>query len=581
MAAVGRTIDVAEPNAEVVLTLAQLPRTPEVISRNGCQIASCEQGGTVHAVALIEPSPGTEFAIHGRDVGLSFPKGQQSRAKWLYFSGAKDQWQSFVELVQRSGPPEPLATLKTPGPRLWGDPLVTKGQLASNIGEAPYGIDTITVPYENPHKALFFITGLDFFSDGDAALCTAHGDVWLVSGLDESLEQVTWQRFATGLYQPLGIEIVDGKVIVLGRDQLTRLHDRNQDGEADFYESFNHDLRITGQDHAFAMRLETDSEGNFYFLKSGGGPHGSALLKVSPDGSKLDVMARGFRHPYGMGIGPGDEITVADNEGNWVPSSKIDLIRAGGFYGYLGNRKKAPAGLTPERPLCYIPKVADNSCGGQVWVTSDRWGDYHRGEMLHLSWGRCTLHAVLREKVQQTWQAATVQFPDLTFLAGPGEGAFHPIDGQLYVVGLDGWQTGAAVDGSFQRVRFTGAPIYMPAAFHVHENGIRIRFTQPLDAESTVQTSNYRVEQWNYKWLSTYGSFHYSVRNPGTIGHDSLTVESAHVLPDGKTVFLAIPGLQPVDQLHVHTDIRSADGTSLQFDLYSTVNALGPPVEAP
>ena len=117
------------------------------------------------------------------------------------------------------------------------------------------------------------------------------------------------------------------------------------------------------------------------------------------------------------------------------------------------------------------------SSGGQVWNTSDRWGTYHQGGMLHLSWGRCTLHAVLEDKVGQVPQAATVRFPDLTFLSGSGEAAFSPSDGQLYVVGLNGWQTGAESDGSFQRVRYSGRPIHMPSAFEPCEDGIKLTFS--------------------------------------------------------------------------------------------------------
>ena len=166
--------------------------------------------------------------------------------------------------------PPDLAALKTPGGRRWGEPLVTRGELAAE-SELPYVVDRIPPPRDNPFNALFFLAGLDFFPNGDAAVCTVHGDVWIVRGLDAELKEVTWQRFATGLYQPLGLEVVDGKVIVLGRDQLTRLHDENGDGEADFYESFNHDLVILGQPHAYVMRLERTPDGSFVFLKSGEG----------------------------------------------------------------------------------------------------------------------------------------------------------------------------------------------------------------------------------------------------------------------------------------------------------------------
>ena len=57
------------------------------------------------------------------------------------------------------------------------------------------------------------LTGFDFYADGRrAAVCTWDGDVWLVDGLDlPARENLTWQRIASGLFQPLGLKIVDGQ----------------------------------------------------------------------------------------------------------------------------------------------------------------------------------------------------------------------------------------------------------------------------------------------------------------------------------------------------------------------------------
>ena len=89
----------------------------------------------------------------------------------------------------------------------------------------------------------------------------------------------------------------------MGRDQITRLHDRNSDGEADFYENFNNDAQVTEHFHEFAMGLQTDDKGNFYYAKSARHaktalvPHHGTLLKVSSDGSNTKILARGFRAP--------------------------------------------------------------------------------------------------------------------------------------------------------------------------------------------------------------------------------------------------------------------------------------------
>ena len=140
-------------------------------------------------------------------------------------------------------------------------------------------MDTLTDPVGNPWLAQIRLTGFDFFPDDDrAAVCAWDGDVWLVSGLNQiaangtesgtSTNQLTWQRIATGLFQPLGLKIVDGKIYVGCRDQIAILHDLNDDGETDFYECFNHDHQVTDHFHEFAMDLQTDAEGNFYYAKA-------------------------------------------------------------------------------------------------------------------------------------------------------------------------------------------------------------------------------------------------------------------------------------------------------------------------
>ena len=85
-------------------------------------------------------------------------------------------------------------------------------------------VDTIELPFATRGKPPV-LRRPRFFPDGTAMLCTMQGDVWRVDGLDEKLEHVRWRRFATGLHQALGLVVAEGKVYVLGRDQITRLRD--------------------------------------------------------------------------------------------------------------------------------------------------------------------------------------------------------------------------------------------------------------------------------------------------------------------------------------------------------------------
>jgi glucose/arabinose dehydrogenase len=202
-------------------------------------------------------------------------------------------------------------------------------------------VDRLAEPVPNPWNADTFFGGFDFFSDGRAAVCTMQGEVWIVSGIDDSLKHLSWRRFASGIFQGLGLRIVNDQIYVLGRDQITRLHDLNGDGEADFYENFNNDTILSANPAEYCLDLQTDSTGSFFFGKAAPWlpdtttPHQGVLFHVSPDGSRSEVYATGLRAQNGMAIGPHDEITISDNQGHWMPACKLNLIQRGGFYGMV------------------------------------------------------------------------------------------------------------------------------------------------------------------------------------------------------------------------------------------------------
>lgn len=325
---------------------------------------------------------------------------------------------------------------------------------------------------------------------------------------------------------------------------------------------------------------EADAEGNFYFLKSGSAatPHGGTLLKVSANGKTIEPIATGFRHPNGIGLSPDGVLTAADNEGNWVPSTRIDRIWPGKFCGYMDTHHRAEPPETYDQPLCWLPRSLDSSAGGQVWVPEGQWGPLS-GMMLHLSYGHCTLNLVLQEEVDGLWQGGATAFPLPRFLSGVCRGRFHPTDGTLWVCGLDGWQTAAVEDGCLQRVRYTGEPVSLPIELSAHANGLRLSFARPVDRETASNPANYSLEQWQYRWTRRYGSEEYSVRDPDTIGHDPLTVRRAVVSDDGQSVFLEVPDLGPVMQMRIQAGLRAADGSPLPVDIYNTIHKLGPQVE--
>ena len=473
----------------------------------------------------------------------------------------------FEAIAARSDPAENLSDLAKPAAPRWADVLTTKGQVSAVA--APYVVDTITVPFENPWKSLLFLAGHDFLPDGRAIVASIHGDIWLVTGINDKLEKITWRRFATGLYQPMGVKILGNRIYILGRDQITQLHDRNNDGEADHYECFSNLINTSMGGHDYAACLETDRAGNFHYID----PRG--VHRISADGRRIETLATGFRNPNGMSVGPTDEITAAPQEGNWTPSSLIALIKPGAkepYFGFGGPR------ITPDRPLGYdlpllfVPHHVDNSSGGQVWVTSDKWGPL-KGQMLNLSFGMCTAHLVLRDEAGPQPQGLIVPLK-IRCSSGIMRGRFSPHDGQLYVSGLRGWQTNAVHDGCFQRIRYTGKKVNLPIAWRAEQGALVLTFAEPLDRELAEDPAGYAVEQWNYQYTGNYGSKEYSANHPGVEGHDAVKVKSAKLSSDGKSVRLSLPDLKPVQQFKVKYDLESADGQTVRGEAFGTIHEL-------
>ena len=363
-----REMEIGPSHKTIRIALAKSPTSPSTLPANSSdyvpQLGCTLKGDTASAeLSNVDGEFQLKIAPHDETIRV---------AAYLYAADNAAEKQIKDESFD-------LHKLCTGGDANWPKTLETKGTLGT--GDHPYVVDTITVPEENPYKSWMRFGGMDFFADGHrAAVCTWSGDVWIVSGIDDKLDHVTWKRFAAGLFQPLGLKIVKDEVYVLGRDQITRLHDLNGDGEADQYENFNNDVMAAESFHEFNFDLQCDSKGYFYFSKAGavnpGGrgwqritPHNGTILRVSPDGKDFEVYATGLRAPNGTSMGPHDEITVADNQGTWVPVCRLDMVSKGSFLGVPDNSHLTPA---PDRttatrsagspiPMSTIPAAA--GCG--------------------------------------------------------------------------------------------------------------------------------------------------------------------------------------------------------------------------
>jgi cytochrome c5 len=560
----------------------------------------------------------------GHQMALFIPPSNRAQIVKIYrMSGqGETQYNAFSRylLEEQMEPIEDPELYTHGGERVWDQSIVTKGQ--QNIGRPhydpvhygkpdqnapehlvtipenyPYTVDQILLPFDNPWGSWIRPTGFDFFHDGRAVISTYAGDVWVAEGIDEDLDEIIWQRIATGLYDPMGVKIKDGQIYVICRDRIMRLNDLNGDGETDFYESFFADTDVSDVPvQAYNFSLETDQEGNFLYAKAGqytNNDEPGNLIRVSPDGLTQESVAIGFRAPNGVTVDPENRIYVSDNQGTWMPANKISLVEEGGFYGYIPtiNRGATQPGpkeyqmrsdnaiypdevlpLRFDEPIIWMPQAFDNSPGNGAW-SSNEWGPL-ADRLIWTSFGKGWAYQVLMDEVDGIHQAAVSALP-FQFESGTQRAAVNPYDGQYYLLGVTGWDDAfAGMYGSFDRIRYTGGKGFVLDSVKVRPQGVALTFNQTLNKKKAASVENYRLKQWNYRWQERYGSEDWSVKNPDQTGKDDVTVQEAEVMADGRTILLKIPDseLQPVDQMRIEFNVQSEEGMEYVDTIYLTIH---------
>lgn len=478
----------------------------------------------------------------------------------LLFGESKSAVQKAMTEVKSE--PSSLVKISKQRAKRWDRSYTVSGTLAKN--DRAYVVDDIPVPFKNDMKSLMFLTDLTFDKDGNAYILTLMGELWKVTGLDGDLNSIVWRRIARGMNQPFGIKIWDGKIHVLERDQITYLEDRNGDGEIDFYGNFSNLLSGLNASHTHTWGMAKDNEGYIHFVA------GWSSYRISPDGKQIEEMTRGLRNCMGFGHLSDGTILVGPQEGTNTPTSEIIQVRKGDNHGFQNNDKLSI-------PLGYVPRGVDNSTGGFLEVDSDRWGPLGQKSVLGICYGSSSWYQILFDKNEQATghrQVASVPMRG-DFSSGVTRGSVNPADGQVYLVGLDGWGDYALEDGCLHRIRYTGKPLYEAISYEVHDNGIKVSFPEELDSDFSVNPKHYFAQMWNYNNSKQYGSPEFSVKVPDSLGHDPLTVTSARLLDDKKSIFVEIPSLQPAMQVHLRMHLKSKAGVAFESDLFPTIVKLG------
>jgi glucose/arabinose dehydrogenase/mono/diheme cytochrome c family protein len=486
--------------------------------------------------------------------------------------------QASVEFsVAMSAAATPVAAAFAPAPAAqvrWPQTVTTQGVLSA--ASDAFVVDRIAIPDVNPWRRNVRFADIAFPSADRAALVTFDGDVWTASGLDGDLRSITWRRFASGLHEPLAIAARDGGLFVFDRNGIWRLEDTDANGEADRHVLVANVFAQTAETREFAMSMRIAPDGAFIIAKGGQvgatrGRHNGSVLRVSPDGAESRVLGWGLRQPFAA-VDPRTGMVLAtDQQGNYVPSTPLHIVRDGQYYGFLPDalpKEQYPAPIA--EPLAWIPHAVSASAGGLVWLTGARMGPI-TDALVYINYYRPgLLLARVDTRSARPRAAVTSLTNELTF--APLAGAVHPADGQLYVTGFRIWGTDAGELSGLARVRYTSAPSTLPNEVVATDRGVLVKFDVPVDRALATDPSNFSAERWNYQRTAAYGSPHFTLE--GERGQDRLVPSSVYLAPDGRTLFVGIPDMRPSMQMRIGWSLATTSGTRIDGNVYLTPTVL-------
>jgi len=436
------------------------------------------------------------------------------------------------------------------------------------------------------------VTGLSFL--GDRLVVTTAGSVssggWVpnaqpgevfildnVTG-ETSAEDVIATKVATDLLNPMGVDVIGDDIFVSERYQLTKLSDPDGDG---FYDQHTKvaEWPDGGNFHEFAFGLVHDDT-NFYVnlsvaINNGGastvpqpGENRGTSIKINRSTGAVSYVAGGLRTPNGVVLNEAGELFGTDNQGGWLPASKLVHIKQGRFF----NHFTTPAGqfdanpVTP--PVLWIPQNEIGNSPSAPMIVED--GPFE-GQMLigDVTYGG--LQRAALEKVNGEYQGAIFRHS-----AGLEAGVNRTItgpDGAIYVGGIGeggNWGESDKLRFGLQKLTPIGDNAFDMKTVKITEDGFDIAYTKPI-SDATIEkiASAYQVKQWRYVPTPDYGG--------PKVDEETLVVSGATVSSDKKTVSVAIDGIKPGRVVHLRSPrpFESASGAELwNTEAWYTANSV-------
>jgi cytochrome c len=425
------------------------------------------------------------------------------------------------------------------------------------------------------------VGGMDFMPDGRMVVSTwdSLGSVFLLEGVTgKDTKAIKVKRIAYGLAEPLGLKVVDGEIYVLQKQELTRLVDTNKDDLIDEYQTVCNGWKVSANFHEFAFGL-LYKDGYFYgtlatAINPGGAstkpqiPDRGKVVKISRKDGSFEFIASGLRTPNGIGYGVDNEIFIADNQGDWLPASKIIHLQPGAWYGSRSVDFEGTEGKTETQPVVWLQQDEVGNSPSQPAKLDV--GPY-KNQMIHGEVTNGGIKRVFAEKVNGAYQGAVFHFTQ-GLEAGVNRLTWGP-DGALYVGGVGStgnWSHSGKLHYGLQKLTFNGKTAFEMLAVRAKSNGVEIEMTEPLKEGVGTQAADYNVMQWWYKPTADYGG--------PKLDEEHLKIQSVTVSADRKKVFLQLAGMKPKHIVYLRLNrntITSATGQNLWVtEAWYTMNSI-------
>jgi cytochrome c len=398
------------------------------------------------------------------------------------------------------------------------------------------------------------VGGIDFKKDGRMIVSTWEetGSIWIIEGHETGdSTKIKHKRIAFGLAEPLGVKVVEDTIYVMQKQEITKLVDTNGDDIIDEYRTLSYGWRVSPNFHEFGFGL-VYKDGFFYAtlataIQPGGAstnpqiPDRGKVVKINKVNGETSFIASGLRTPNGIGLGMGGEIFVADNQGDWLPASKIVHVRDGAWF---GSRSVDPVGTKDRKedlPVVWLPQdEIGNSPSTPLGIEIGPW----KGQMIHGEVTNGGVKRVFVEKINGQLQGCVFRFIQ-GLEAGINRIAWGP-QGDLYAGGIGNggnWGQNGKQYYGLEKLHYNGKSTFEMLAVRAKSNGLEIEYTEPVTYTAS-DPKLYEIKQWYYKPTIDYGG--------PKLGEQNLTVKSATVSADRKKVFLEIPGIKANHVVYVH-----------------------------